>query len=255
VRIIRNDKEYGFYTLHEIRREDPDNVVRMGLTGRDRLNADGAFDAVIDSLVPNLTLSEGKADKESEFIERLADNGRQGGLIVIAPHGGDIERHTDERAERVASQLAPKAVTSWRCKGWNHHGGGASRRWHITSADINEKSFPLLDSVISRGFSYAVSFHGMDDERILIGGIAPHALKQDIKDAIERATAGSGMTVHIATRGDHFNGDDPRNIVNRLTACSTKGKGSIQIEQSLQAREQYGAASAEAIADVYRPKL
>lgn len=64
----------------------------------------------------------------SEFVERLTDNGRNSGLIVIAPHGGDIETHTDEQAERVASQLAPKAVTCWRCKGWNHHHGGAARR-------------------------------------------------------------------------------------------------------------------------------
>jgi hypothetical protein len=41
----------------------------------------------------------------------------------------------------------------------------------------------------------------------------------------------------------------------RLTARSTKRKGSIQIEQSLQARKQYGTAIADAVADVYRPKL
>jgi phage replication-related protein YjqB (UPF0714/DUF867 family) len=253
VRIIRNGKEYALYTVHEARQENPDNVVRMGLTGRDRLDADGAFDAVIDSQVPNPTLSEICANENSEFIERLTDNGRNSGLIVIAPHGGDIEAHTDEQAERVASQLAPKAVTCWRCKGWNHHQGGAARRWHITSTDINEKSFPLLNSVISRGFSFALAFHGMDDERILIGGIAPDELKQKIKNAIESATAGSGIPVDFATTCDHFNGNDPRNIVNRLTANSTKGKGSIQIEQSLQARKQYGTAIADAVADVYRP--
>jgi hypothetical protein len=63
-------------------------------------------------------------------------------------------------------------------------------------------------------------------------------LEQKIKDAIERTTAG-----------------DPDNIVNRLTAGSTNGNGSIQIEQSLQAREEYGVAIADAVADVYRPRL
>jgi phage replication-related protein YjqB (UPF0714/DUF867 family) len=97
---------------------------------------------VISSQVPNPTLSEKKANEKSEFIERLTDNGRQSGLIVIAPHRGEIEAHTDEQAERVTAQLAPKAVTCWRCKGWNHHKGGAARRWHITSTDINEKASP-----------------------------------------------------------------------------------------------------------------
>jgi phage replication-related protein YjqB (UPF0714/DUF867 family) len=92
-----------------------------------------------------------------------------------------------------------------------------TRRWHITCADVN--------------------------------------LKQKIKDAIERTTAGSGITVDIAARGDHFHDDDPDNIVNRLTAGSTNGNGSIQIEQSLQAREEYGVAIADAVADVYRPRL
>jgi hypothetical protein len=48
-------------------------------------------------------------------------------LIVIAPHGGDIERHTDQQAERVASRLKAKAASSWRCKGFKE-GGGASDR-------------------------------------------------------------------------------------------------------------------------------
>lgn len=64
---------------------------------------------MIDSQVPNPTVSETCANENSEFVERLTDNGRNSGLIVIAPpYGGDIETHTDEQAERVASQLAPK---------------------------------------------------------------------------------------------------------------------------------------------------
>jgi phage replication-related protein YjqB (UPF0714/DUF867 family) len=87
------------------------------------------------------------------------------GLIVIAPHGGDIEFHTDQQAERVASRLVAKAVSSWRCKGFK--GDGSFDRWHITSTDIHEASFPRLNSVISRGFTYAVAIHGFDDPEIL----------------------------------------------------------------------------------------
>lgn len=41
VRIIRNEEEYALYTVHEACLEDPNNVVRMGLTGRIRLDSDG----------------------------------------------------------------------------------------------------------------------------------------------------------------------------------------------------------------------
>jgi phage replication-related protein YjqB (UPF0714/DUF867 family) len=252
VRVRRNNVEYGLYTVSEVRQENPDNVVRMGLTGRRRLGTSDEFEAVIDSQPANPTLTERDADEASEFIERLADNGSQSGLIAIAPHGGDIERHTDDQAEHVAARLAAKAVGSWRCKGWNHDGGGASLRWHITSTDINEKSFTLLNSVISRRFTYAVAFHGFNEARILIGGTAPATLKREIREAIERATAGSDIAVCIARPDERFGGDDPGNIVNRLTAGGANG---IQIEQSLQARSDHWRAIADAVADVYHPKL
>jgi hypothetical protein len=124
----------------------------------------------------------------------------------------------------VASRLAAKAISLWRCKGFK--GEDAFARWHITSTDIHEASFPLLNSVISRGFSYAVAFHGFDDPEIpfdiLIGGAAPVYLKQDIETAIKGAIAGSDLTVHIASPDEKFGGDSLKNIVNRLTAGGEK---------------------------------
>jgi len=67
--------------------------------------------AAWDSPVRILTREQGG------FVERLTDNGRHRGLIVIAPHGGDIERHTDEQAEHVGNQLSSKCVSVWVCKG------------------------------------------------------------------------------------------------------------------------------------------
>jgi len=146
------------------------------------------------------------------------------GLIAIAPHGVDIEAYTDQQAERVTSQVAGKGVSSWRCKGW--HPKGAFDHWHITSTDIHEAS-----SVISRHFSYAVTFHGFDDANIpydiLVGGLACEALKEKVKGAIE-GVVGSDFTVHITKPDERFGGEDKRNIVSRLTAG---GRHGIQIEQ------------------------
>jgi phage replication-related protein YjqB (UPF0714/DUF867 family) len=255
VRIKRNDSEYGLYTVSQVRPESPDNIVRMGVTGRKRLGTSDEFVGTLDSQVPHPTFDDTEADTNNEFVERLDDNGTHTGLVVIAPHGGDIERHTDQQAERVASQLVAKAVSSWRCKGFKGD-GGAVDRWHITSTDIHQASFPRLNSVISRGFTYAVAFHGFDDPEIpfdiLIGGAAPVYLKQDIETAIKGAIAGSDVTVRIASPDEKFGGDSLQNIVNRLTAGGANG---IQIEQSLHARSGHWQDIADAVANVYSRKL
>jgi phage replication-related protein YjqB (UPF0714/DUF867 family) len=252
IRIRRDDHEYGLFTVSEVRQENPNNVVRMGEGGRERLGKSDEFKGTLDSQVPHPTYSDVEAKCNGEFVERLDDDGTPTGLIVIAPHGGDIEAYTDWQAERVLSQLACKGVSSWRCKGW--HPKGASEHWHITSTDIHETSFSLLNSVMSRGFSYAVAFHGFNDPKIrfdiLIGGLA-EALKGEVKKAIE-GVIGSDFTVHITTPDDKFGGDAPENIVNRLTADAKKG---IQIEQKIGPRKKYALAIADAVANVYDSKL
>jgi phage replication-related protein YjqB (UPF0714/DUF867 family) len=256
VRVRRDSDQYALYTVSEVVKEQPDGVVRMGLAGRRRLGTDAEFEAVVEAQVPNPTLTQRDAKKRGEFIERLEDDGRQTGLIAIAPHGGDIELHTDQQAERVASRLEAEALTvsSWRCKGWKRD-GGAFDRWHITSTDLNEASFPLLASVISRGFSYAVAFHGFDGSDtlrgdILIGGTAD-ALKPELLSEIQGAV-GAGVEVRIPGPDEKFGGDDPRNIVNRLAAG---GAGGIQIEQRLAARTSHWRAIADTVARVYAARL
>ena len=251
VRVKRNDDIYALYTVTEVRTENGDNVVRMGLRGRRRLDTDEEFDAEFDSQVVHPTMSDEDAEKYGEFVERLHDDGRHTGLIVIAPHGGDIEVHTDDQAQRVARCVADTAVSVWLCKGY--HPRGAEITWHITSVDIHPGSFPLLNSVLSRRFTDAVAFHGFERDEILVGGgTAAAALKPEIASAIEKKVARSNIPVRIAGPDDPFGGDDPCNIVNRLTVGGANG---IQIEQSRAARTEHGNDIAEAVAGVYRLRL
>ena len=141
-------------------------------------------------------------------------------------------------------------MSCWRCKGW--HRRGARAHWHITAADIEEASFPLLARVMARRFTYAVAFHGLEEDGVIVGGSAPTPLKHEIKGAILVATSGSGIGVRVAGPDDVFGGDDPNNIVNRLTV---DGAGGLQIEQCRRARSDYGAAIAAAVVDVYRALL
>jgi phage replication-related protein YjqB (UPF0714/DUF867 family) len=252
VRVVRNSSEYALYTVEMTRGESPDTIVRMGAGGRGRLGTTDEFSAIVSSRVSDPTLTEAEAEAKSEFVERLTDNGTHKGLVAIAPHGGQIERYTDEQAERVAEVLASKGVSSWRCKGYDMN-GDAHERWHITSTDIHPASFPKLGRIISRGFRYAVAFHGFGESGVLIGGAAPYELKREIELAIERAVSGSGLWVRIATSGDNGLGGTSRyNIVNRLTAGGANG---VQIEQSYSARKYHGQAIADAVAGVYRSKL
>ena len=252
--------DFALYTVIDLHNDGPD-IVFLGFRDpesanhdlRDRLGLSGtdAFGGKIDSQVPHPTYTDDEAKDNSEFVERLTDNGRHRGLIAIAPHGGNIEPHTDEQAERVSYQLACKCVSTWVCKGFKK-GGGAFDRWHITSTDISEESFPKLKTVIGRHFEFAVAFHGWDEDSICIGGSAPPALKREIKTAVVRAVSGSNIDVATSEDGTcpgAFNGDDPKNIVNRL------GANGIQLEQSAEARARFGIQIADAVADVLGSKI
>ena len=228
---IHRDGEFALYTVSELLHETTDAVVRMGPGGRQRLRSEEEFEGVLDTKVVDPDLCDEDASDAGELVERLDDDGSQTHLIAIAPHGGDIEEHTDEQAERVAERLGPQLASAWRGKGWRPD-GGAFDRWHITSTDLNPVSFPLLNSVMSRRFAHAVAFHGFDDEPgVLIGGTAPSELKERLREAIEQVLP-ARLDVRVALPDERYGGDDPNNIVNRLSPC-----GGIQIEQGARPRD------------------
>lgn len=247
LRVRRGANQVALYTISEVREETADTIVRMAAVARQRLDTDGEFDATLDTRVVRSTLSDEDARERSEFVERLTDNGRQRRLIALAPHGGAIERHTDLQAERVATMLGSTRASAWRCKGFKT-GGGALEAWHITSSDISDSSFPLLRKVARRGFGHAVAFHGFTNAGVLIGGAAPEEVKQAVAAAVRDVLRGSTIRVRLAQPEDDLNGNDPKNIVNRLTR---DGAGGVQIEQSGAARDRFWEPIATAVAETY----
>lgn len=198
------------------------------------------FEGKIDVQATVEGFDDDKARENSEYIEHLTDDGQNTGLIVIAPHGGNIEQNTDEQAQYVYDQLllpSPYRVSTWICNGFNkEEDGGAFNRWHITSIDISENSFPKLKTVYLRGFEYAVAFHGFSDEEhpksICIGGITnDKKLKEDIKMEIESKNAGIKVFIDKECPRN-INGDNVKNIVNRLSA------NALQIEQTKEVRDE-----------------
>jgi phage replication-related protein YjqB (UPF0714/DUF867 family) len=235
------------YTVSEAREETVDTTLRMALVARERLGTADEFDATVDTQVPRPQLSDDEAREQSEFVERLIDDGYQRRVVAIAPHGGMIERHTDQQAERVGAMLGHGCSSVWLCRGFDA-GGEAFKQWHITSGDIHPPSFPLLNTIAARRFAHAVSFHGFSGGDVLVGGLASRPFKQEIVRELQRVLSGSGIGVRMPDRSDDYDGDDPRNIVNRLTAG---GAGGVQIEQSLEARTRFWKPIADAVASVY----
>ena len=272
VRIERpteNGTTLALYTIESTHSEEPNDVfldyVDPGdVEPRFRVPTSETFQGKINSQVAAVGLSDVDAKAYSEFVEHLADNDYNRELVVIAPHGGFIEEHTDEQAQYLAEQLPCKSVSVWMCKGFKKD-GGAFDRWHITSTDISEESFPKLKTIYGRHIKYAIAFHGWGGDCICIGGSESDprppncrkeeiSLKEEIKCAIEKVVPSSIDVVLGGAPGDEkcpqdFNGDNSKNIVNRL------GTTGVQIEQSGEAREKYGKAIAEAVANVIRPKL
>ena len=252
VRIGRSDSGFAIFTVVETLDGAPADAVAIGRLGRGRLGSTEVFAGQISAHLPHSELTDDEAKERGEVVERLDDDGKNTGLLIMAPHGGQLEPPTDLQAARVAQQLGiPQQVTTWRCLGYPTKGGkSAFERWHITSTEISEASYPLLGKLARRRFRYAVSFHGMVDDRVLIGGSGPNQLKTEIRDAIRQALAGTSIVVDIALPGDANGGKDPKNIVNRYVEA-----GGIQIEQSNRARREHWKQIADAVAQVYGSKL
>jgi phage replication-related protein YjqB (UPF0714/DUF867 family) len=272
VRIERpteNGTALALYTIESTHREEPNDVFldyvdlvdvgeRFGVPSLE------PFQGKINAQVAAVGLDDVDAEAYSEIVEHLADNDYNRELVVIAPHGGFIEEHTDTQAQYLAEQLPSNCVSVWMCKGFKK-GGGALARWHITSTDISEESFPKLKTIYGRQFKYAIAFHGWKGDSICIGGSELNpgppdclkeeiSLKEEIKCAIEKVVPSSIDVVLGGAAGNekcpqNFNGNNPKNIVNRL------GTTGVQIEQCEMAREHHGKAIAKAVANVIRPKL
>jgi phage replication-related protein YjqB (UPF0714/DUF867 family) len=194
----------------------------------------------VDPTVVDPSLDESTAAREGGFLERCIDAGTEpeaATVVALAPHGGYIEYGTDLQARRVAERLG---ATAWYCAGW-WPSGGAFDRWHVTSTDIHPASFPELRALADRELAHAVSLPGWTESHVAVGGRAPRERREAVRDAVADAVA--GLEVRLA-EDDARDGSSPDNVVNWLAS----GDG-IQLEQPLAAREEYGTAIADAVAD------
>ena len=123
VRIKRKD-DSRFFALYTVKQANPDgheraNVVRAGQGGRNRLGTTANIDATVQARVVDAAPQPGEHDG-TRFFEIADDDGKQSYFVAIAPHGGEIERHTDEQAVEAVRQLCAGGFPAslWLCKGY-----------------------------------------------------------------------------------------------------------------------------------------
>jgi len=255
VRIVRADRP-EYFALYTIAQQNPPagfddrcraGIVRTGLTGHQRLGtADETGGMVQADVVDAAPPREGPG-----FFEVVEDAGCRGYCVVIAPHGGEIEKRTDDEAMHFGRALAWSrlAATVWICKGFGDGLAGAFDRWHITSTDLHPASFPKLRRIARRKFQHGIAFHGFarkpGESDVYIGGGASESLKAEIRSALE--DSGLPLEIRVATEADDpkFQGRSRDNLINRLAAQG------IHIEQSAKART-FDLQIATVLAGVYR---
>jgi phage replication-related protein YjqB (UPF0714/DUF867 family) len=258
--LVRLSGSLALYTVVATRSVPPRSV-QVGIGGRARLRPSTyGHHSLTATVETDFTEGNGAARLTEEVLE-----GDRTGLAILAPHGGGVERHTDDQAEIVYEALVQESrpVRAWIARGF--HPTNAHRCWHITSSAISEHSFPKLGSFFPSGprgaFAHAVAFHGHDDSTVVVvGGGQPRdnkhtALKTQlsckIRDALSEVTA-EPPDVAVRLSGP-LAGIGRRNIVNRVTA---RGNG-IQIEQPPGVRDdpEQRKAVASAVAKLYLERI
>lgn len=238
IRVVA-DAEYAAYTVRAASDDGRQSAARVSSEGADRVRSrEGRVEAVLDARVVKSDLSREEARARGEYTEGIVAGTDR--LVACAPHGGFVEPGTGEQARQVADATG---ATAWYTAGYRN-GGGAYDRWHVTSTDMSRASYPGLDDVADRGFDRAVAFHGWSERGIGIGGLAPESERVRLRDRIARETP---LDVSLVQNGEYA-GRSESNVVNRVTA---DGRSGLQLEQSSDAREEFGGTIARIVADLF----
>jgi len=168
------------------------------------------------------------------------------GLVLLAPHGGDVEFNTDEAAAWTHKRLRARgaAPTTWLFHGF---GDGAFDDYHRTSTAIGPDTYPRLSTIADRGFDHAVSFHVQAADHVGIGGAADEPRRAAVAAELEERLPGDHRIV-VDREGMKHPGVDPDNVVNWITADGASG---VQIELTPEIAHTRWRRVGEAVAAVY----
>ena len=241
IRVYRHDdSDFALFTVRLRKDEKGTSRILLAEEGLKRLGY-GRSDSLklrLELPAVQAAMNEAQARRQGEMIEILESSSpaalRERKLLLLVPHGGAIETGTDKVARRLlTSAKGGNSAVLWGCLGFRK-GGGAYARWHVTSTDISERSFPKLGELAKprKPFRCALAIHGHSGKEIFIGGQGSAALKQRIKTTLDALDLGA--EVKILDSDDPLAGHASTNIVNRYT------RNGIQLELPLSVRRDNG---------------
>lgn len=155
-----------------------------------------------------------------QLVEWLYDDGENDDLLVCAAHGGAVEPGTGEQALELATRI--DGATCWARLGFDEVENEFDL-WHPPSTALSPADNPLLDVIADRGFETVVSFHGLEDGGLLVGGAIDDATKERVRHRLDESVSAA---VRVVSTGQYA-GTSERNFVNWLA----RGTGGLQLEQ------------------------
>jgi len=162
--------------------------------------------------------------RNNSQAETLWDN-NNADILVLAPHGGDIEFGTDDCASRIHKKLIQKGYNPVT---WMYHafGENAYDEHHVTSTKISSDDFPKLNEVEDRVFDLAVSIHMHEEGYVGVGGGIGDRIREFLADSLSERLPDS-KEVRFEYDSMKYKGRKSSNIVNRFTLEQRYG---IQLE-------------------------
>jgi len=244
---------YEVATLYETET----SPLRMNDDGRARIGLTEPASIAVRTTVPHPDLSPTQAWRYDELTETVWQDPPADSVLLLAPHGGDIEANTDETAVWCHKHL-PEAISStvYMVQGF---GDDAFDHWHISSTDMALASYPKLQALDAQrgGYPYAVAFHIHTDADVIVGGRLPAIDRDRIAARLREAfctEANYTLPGDVVTNADHHMARSKTNVVNRLTQDDASSfQVSLPPSVAQRKRKLVGQTLANAIADYLFP--
>ena len=145
-----------------------------------------------------MTQLERETKEGIDWKKETRDQGNQ--VLIVAPHGGNIEQGTSELTKLLAQQ-----------GGYDYFSFEATRpsnntQLHVTSTHYDD---PTLHQMVE-GRSATISIHGAkgDDPIVFLGGA-----KSDLRDEIQSQLESRGFTVQVPP--EYLGGLNENNFINK----------------------------------------
>jgi phage replication-related protein YjqB (UPF0714/DUF867 family) len=190
--------------------------------------------------LPTITTHLLERTETGHRTEFLYDDGDNDEVAVCAAHGGGIEPGTGEQAVELAVRL--RDATCWACLGYDRE-TNEFEQFHETSTAIDPGDYPLLDAIADRGFETVLSFHGLADEGLVVGGGIDERVKRLVGERLDDVVT---PDARVVSEGQYAGMSDD-NFVNWLAAGPG---GGLQIEQGPTVRVEESGVVVDVLEDL-----